>query len=171
MTRPGWSLLLALWVVRPDEVRLREILRVLPDVIRLLRRLAADSTLPRGIRVRLVLLLACLALPVDLLPDFVPVLGHADDAIIVALVLRSVVRTAGPQALEGHWPAALPVRGPAPGTGRTARTRCSPCRCPRPWSGAPELLDGDAGAPGLEGGRHAVNRILVHRAGLEPATR
>ena len=97
-------LLLALWVVKPDEVRLREILRLLPDVIRLLRRLAADSTLPRGIRVRLVLLLAYLALPVDLVPDFVPVLGYADDAIIVALVLRSVVRAAGPQSLEQHWP-------------------------------------------------------------------
>ena len=46
---------------------------------------------------------------VDLVPDFVPVLGNADDAIIVALVLRSVVRAAGPQALEGHWPVALPA--------------------------------------------------------------
>ena len=100
-----WAvLLLALWVVKPDEVRLRETLRVLPDVIRLLRRLAADSTLPRSIRVRLVLLLGYLALPVDLVPDFIPVLGYADDAIIVAFVLRSVVRAAGPQALERHWP-------------------------------------------------------------------
>ena len=103
MTRPGWSLLLALWVVRPDEVRLREILRVLPDVIRLLRRLAADSTLPRGIRVRLVLLLAYLALPVDLLPDFVPVLGHADDAIIVALGLRSACARSSAPPARRRW--------------------------------------------------------------------
>lgn len=48
--------------------------------------------------------MAYLALPVDLVPDFVPVLGFADDAIFVAVVLRSVARATGPQALEGHWP-------------------------------------------------------------------
>ena len=45
-----------------------------------------------------------LALPIDLIPDFVPVLGYADDAIIVALVLRSATRRAGPDALAKHWP-------------------------------------------------------------------
>ena len=48
--------------------------------------------------------MAYLALPIDLVPDFIPVLGYADDAIVVALVLRSVVRGAGPQALKRHWP-------------------------------------------------------------------
>ena len=43
-------------------------------------------------------------MPVDLVPDFVPVLGYADDAIITALVLRSVVRRTGPEALTRHWP-------------------------------------------------------------------
>jgi uncharacterized membrane protein YkvA (DUF1232 family) len=51
-----------------------------------------------------VLLLGYLALPFDLIPDFVPVLGYADDAIIVALVLRSATRSAGPDALAKHWP-------------------------------------------------------------------
>lgn len=50
------------------------------------------------------LLLAYLALPVDLVPDFIPVLGYADDAIVVVLVLRSVVRRAGPDAVARHWP-------------------------------------------------------------------
>jgi uncharacterized membrane protein YkvA (DUF1232 family) len=100
-----WLLLVAaLWLTRPDDLRLRELLRLLPDVLRLLRRLAADPGLPRGVRVRLWLLLGYLALPIDLVPDFVPVLGYADDAVVVALVLRSVVRRAGPEALEGHWP-------------------------------------------------------------------
>jgi uncharacterized membrane protein YkvA (DUF1232 family) len=54
--------------------------------------------------VRLWLLLGYLALPFDLVPDVVPVLGYADDAVVVALVLRSVVRTTGPEALERHWP-------------------------------------------------------------------
>lgn len=43
------------------------------------------------------------ASPIDLVPDFVPVLGYADDAIIVVLTLRSVARAAGPEALRRHW--------------------------------------------------------------------
>jgi uncharacterized membrane protein YkvA (DUF1232 family) len=100
-----WLLLVAaLWLTRPDDLRLRELLRLLPDVLRLLRRLAADPGLPRGVRVRLWLLLGYLALPIDLVPDVVPVLGYADDAVVVALVLRSVVRRSGPEAVERHWP-------------------------------------------------------------------
>ena len=100
-----WLVLMAvLWARKPDELRLTELLRLLPDVARLLRRLAADPALPRGVRVRLWLGLAYLASPVDLVPDVVPVLGYADDAVVVALVLRSVVRRAGPAAVEGHWP-------------------------------------------------------------------
>ena len=100
-----WLVLMAvLWRTCPDELRLRELLRLLPDVLRLVHRLAGDGTLPRGVRVRLWLLLGYLALPFDLVPDFVPVLGHADDAVVVALVLRSVVRHAGPAAIDRHWP-------------------------------------------------------------------
>jgi uncharacterized membrane protein YkvA (DUF1232 family) len=98
------ALLVALLVARPKGNLLGEAVRLLPDLLRLLRRLAADSTLPRGARVRLALLLAYLAIPFDLVPDFVPVLGYADDAIIVSLVLRSVVRRAGSPAVRRHWP-------------------------------------------------------------------
>jgi uncharacterized membrane protein YkvA (DUF1232 family) len=89
---------------RFDLAALREGLRMLPDLIRLLKRLAADPVLPRGVRIRLWLLLAYLLFPVDLVPDFIPIVGYADDAIIVALALRSVIRHAGPQAIERHWP-------------------------------------------------------------------
>src|SRR4051794_3671472 len=97
----GWDLLIGLavallvtWlvligtlaIVRPRGGLLREALRLLPDVLRLVRRLAADPGLPRGVRVRLALLLAYLALPIDVVPDFIPVLGYADDAILVTLV-------------------------------------------------------------------------------------
>jgi uncharacterized membrane protein YkvA (DUF1232 family) len=98
------ALLLVLWRAAPDQTRLRDALRLLPDLLRLLRRLADDENLPRGVRIRLAALLAYLALPIDLVPDFIPVLGYADDAIITALVLRSVVRSAGPDALTRHWP-------------------------------------------------------------------
>lgn len=98
------GLVAALWIGKPDEVGVRETLRLLPDMLRLLKRLAADPAMPRGVRVRLALLLAYLALPLDLIPDFIPVLGYADDAIVVALVLRSVTRRAGPEAVTKHWP-------------------------------------------------------------------
>jgi uncharacterized membrane protein YkvA (DUF1232 family) len=97
-------LIATLALVRPRGGLLREALRLLPDVLRLVRRLATDRDLPRGVRVRLGLLLAYLAFPIDLVPDFVPVLGYADDAIIVMLVLRSVVRRAGLEAVRRHWP-------------------------------------------------------------------
>jgi uncharacterized membrane protein YkvA (DUF1232 family) len=100
-----WAVLAAvLWVTKPDEYALKEALRLLPDLIRLIKRLVADPETPRGVRIRLALLLVYLALPVDLIPDFVPVIGYADDAIIVALVLCSATRRAGPDALARHWP-------------------------------------------------------------------
>ena len=98
------GLLSALLVARPKGNLLGEALRLLPDLLRLLRRLAADSDVPRGARVRLSLLLGYLAIPFDLVPDFVPVLGYADDAIVVSLVLRSVVRRAGAPLVRRHWP-------------------------------------------------------------------
>ena len=98
------ALVAALWLGRPDDVRVRDALRLLPDLVRLLRRLAADPSLPRGVRIRLWLLLGYLALPLDLVPDFIPVIGYADDAVIVALALRSVTRHAGAEALSRHWP-------------------------------------------------------------------
>ena len=87
-----------------DRAALGEGMRLLPDVIRLLRRLAADRSVPRGVRIRLGLLLGYLLMPIDLVPDFLPVIGYADDAIIVAIGLRSVVRAAGPEVIAAHWP-------------------------------------------------------------------
>ncbi|OBA92892.1 hypothetical protein A5662_20750 [Mycobacteriaceae bacterium 1482268.1] len=98
------ALVVALAIMRPQGGLLRDAARILPDVLRLIRRLAADKSLPSGVRIRLWALLAYLALPFDLIPDFVPVLGYADDAIIVTAVLRSVVRRAGIEAVRAHWP-------------------------------------------------------------------
>ena len=123
-----WLILLALlWRARTDELTARGALRLLPDVVRLVRRLAADGSLPRGVRVRLWLLLGYLLLPIDLVPDVLPVIGYADDVVLVAWALRSVVRRAGADALARHWPgepaglalvsrlAGLPPTGTPPG--------------------------------------------------------
>jgi uncharacterized membrane protein YkvA (DUF1232 family) len=87
-----------------QEVRLRDLLRLVPDVARLLKRLVGDRSVPLGARIWLLLLLAYLASPIDLIPDFIPVIGYADDAIVVALALRLASRRAGRDALEQHWP-------------------------------------------------------------------
>jgi uncharacterized membrane protein YkvA (DUF1232 family) len=101
----AWAaLIVVLIITRPRGGLLRQALRLLPDLLRLLPRLARDDSLPRAVRVGLALLLAYLAFPIDLVPDFIPVLGYADDAIIVAAVLRWVVRRLGVQAVRRQWP-------------------------------------------------------------------
>ena len=102
-----WAALVAAlyWLERKhnDPTRLKDLLRLAPDVIRLFRRLASDSTLPRGVRVRMALLTGYLVLPIDLVPDFVPVVGYVDDALIIIWALRSITKTAGTDALDRHW--------------------------------------------------------------------
>ncbi|QBR90908.1 DUF1232 domain-containing protein [Nocardioides euryhalodurans] len=101
----AWLLLLAaLWRARPDELTAAEALRLVPDVVRLLGRLARDPDLGWGLRLWLLGLLAYLAMPIDLVPDVIPVIGYADDAVVVVLALRAVARRAGPEALRRHWP-------------------------------------------------------------------
>jgi uncharacterized membrane protein YkvA (DUF1232 family) len=99
-------MMVALYVIarrEEDPAGFRDVLRLVPDVLRLLRRLAADPDLPRGVRWRLSAVVVYLVLPIDLVPDFIPVIGYADDAVVVALGLRWVVRAAGVDALERHW--------------------------------------------------------------------
>ena len=99
-----WVLfVVVLLVARPRGMDLAEAKRLVPDLVRSLRGLAREPGVGRGVRVRLFLLLAYLACPIDLIPDVIPVLGYADDVIIVSLVLRSVVRRAGREALARHW--------------------------------------------------------------------
>jgi uncharacterized membrane protein YkvA (DUF1232 family) len=98
------GLVITLLVLRPEGSVLKDALRILPDTVRLLRRIGADRTVPKGVRLRLYLLFVYLASPIDLIPDFLPVIGYADDAVIVAAVLRSVVRRAGSDTIRRHWP-------------------------------------------------------------------
>lgn len=100
-----WAALIAfLLVARPKGDLLRESIRLLPDTLRLLKRLASASDVPGSVKVRLWLLFVYLASPIDLVPDFVPIIGYADDAVLVALVLRSAARRSGVDTLRRHWP-------------------------------------------------------------------
>ena len=87
----------------------RAVARLVPDCLRLARRLARDPRVPRARRLSLLALAAYLALPFDLVPDVIPVLGVLDDALLVVVVLRGVARAAGPELLVEHWPG--PPRG------------------------------------------------------------
>jgi uncharacterized membrane protein YkvA (DUF1232 family) len=75
-----------------------------PDCLVLFKRLLGDPAVPRGRKVALALLVAYLASPIDLVPDFIPVAGQLDDAILVGLVLRGLVRGGGPELVRRHWP-------------------------------------------------------------------
>jgi uncharacterized membrane protein YkvA (DUF1232 family) len=82
----------------------RAVARFIPDCLVLVRRLLADPAVPRTSKLLLGGLAAYLASPIDLVPDFVPVAGQLDDAVVVALVLRAVLRRTGPEKLREHWP-------------------------------------------------------------------
>lgn len=77
--------------------------RFVPDCLVLFRRLLGDPRVPRRNKLALLLLLGYLAMPFDLIPDFIPVAGQLDDVILTALVLRFVLRGAGPELLTQYW--------------------------------------------------------------------
>jgi uncharacterized membrane protein YkvA (DUF1232 family) len=100
-----WLLFVAvLWVFRPRDVRLGQLVRIVPDVLRLVRQLLGDRTVPLGVRLALVGLLAWLVNPIDLIPEFIPVLGPLDDVVVAVLVLRYVRRRLGDDELRRRWP-------------------------------------------------------------------
>jgi uncharacterized membrane protein YkvA (DUF1232 family) len=81
----------------------RALVLFIPDCIGLVRRLARDPRVARRWRWVLVALLVYLVAPFDLVPDFVPIAGQLDDALLVALALRGVLRSAGPVVVAEHW--------------------------------------------------------------------
>jgi uncharacterized membrane protein YkvA (DUF1232 family) len=100
----AWLALLAmLWLLRPRGVGARELVRVVPDLLRLTRDLLLDRTAPRGVRIALVVLLGWLINPIDLIPEFIPVLGPLDDVIVAVVVLRYVRRRLGAEELRRRW--------------------------------------------------------------------
>lgn len=82
----------------------RALASFIPDCLILVRRLLGDDRVSRRSKLLLAALIVYLAMPIDLVPDFIPVAGQLDDAIIVAFVLRHLVRAAGPDLLREHWP-------------------------------------------------------------------
>ena len=81
----------------------RTLATFIPDCLVLFRALLHDPRVPTRRKLLIVALIAYLAMPVDLVPDFIPIAGQLDDAIVVALVLRSLLRSGGPELLREHW--------------------------------------------------------------------
>ena len=81
----------------------RELAGLLPNLVALFRGLLRDPRVPRGTKLWIGFAVAWLISPIDLIPEFVPIAGPLDDAIVAALVLRHVLKRAGRQVVEGHW--------------------------------------------------------------------
>jgi uncharacterized membrane protein YkvA (DUF1232 family) len=101
----AWLVLVAvLWLFRPRDARISELLRVVPDILKLVRDLATDHETPFGVRLALFGLLAWILSPIDLIPEFIPVIGPLDDVVVGVLVLRYVRRRVGEAELRRRWP-------------------------------------------------------------------
>ena len=99
-----WTLFaVALFVLRPKDLPLKEMVRLVPDLVRLLRALGRDGALARGARWQVGFLLVYLVLPIDLIPDFIPVIGFADDAILTYIVLRNTLKHTDPELVDRSW--------------------------------------------------------------------
>jgi uncharacterized membrane protein YkvA (DUF1232 family) len=95
-------LVLAL-IVSGRHVAAKELALLVPNLVLLFKDLARDPAVPRGPKIALAIGVVWLISPIDLLPEFLPVLGPLDDAVVAALVLRYLVRRAGPDVVRRHW--------------------------------------------------------------------
>ncbi len=102
-----WAAFLLLLVLVGRRSDAKVMARFIPDMIVLFKRLLGDSRVPRKRKALLWLTIAYLALPIDVVPDFIPVAGQLDDAIVVALVLRWMLRGVDPGVLDELWPGPL----------------------------------------------------------------
>ena len=99
-----WAVLLVVfWVLRPKGVPIRELLGLIPDVLRLLRSVIGDGAVPLDVRLVLVGLLAWILSPIDLIPEFIPVLGPMDDVVVAVVAMRYVRRRLGVADLRRRW--------------------------------------------------------------------
>ncbi len=81
----------------------RELAMLLPNLALLFKGLIGDPRVPRRSKALLLFGLAWFASPIDLIPEFIPFLGPLDDAVVAALILRWLARTAGREVVRDHW--------------------------------------------------------------------
>ena len=99
-----WLVMLALlWVLRPKGLAVRDLLGLVPEVVRLVRSVISDRSAPLDVRLVLVGALAWMLSPVDLIPEFIPVLGPLDDVVVAVVARRYVRRRLGVADLSKRW--------------------------------------------------------------------
>lgn len=99
-----WAILLVLFfALRPKGVSAREVVGVIPDVLRLFRSVIGDRSAPFDVRLVLVGLMAWILSPIDLIPEFIPVLGPLDDVVVAVVAMRYVRRRVGVADLRRRW--------------------------------------------------------------------
>jgi len=99
-----WGLLLVvLWLLRPKGVPTRELLRVVPDLLRLTRSVVTDGAVPLEVRIVVVGALVWVVNPIDPIPEFIPVIGLLDEVIVTVLALRYVRHRLGRADLRRRW--------------------------------------------------------------------
>jgi uncharacterized membrane protein YkvA (DUF1232 family) len=103
-----WLGLVAVLLATGRRAEARALAGFVPDCLLLISRLMRDDRVPRRRKLLLAGLLGYLALPFDLVPDFIPVVGQLDDVLIVALVLRRLLRSEGADLVREHWPGPEP---------------------------------------------------------------
>ncbi len=81
----------------------RAVAGLIPDCVVLFKNLLKDKRMPSRYKLLLWLLIGYLLFPIDIIPDFIPVAGQLDDAIIVALVLRAILKRAGSKTVKENW--------------------------------------------------------------------
>jgi uncharacterized membrane protein YkvA (DUF1232 family) len=108
-TASVYALFVAVLVLAGRGEGARAAAAFVPDCVVLFRGLLSDPRVPRRKKLVLAALIPYLLMPFDLVPDFIPVAGYLDDAVIVAFALRYVLRGSGPDLIAAHWPG-----GPAP---------------------------------------------------------
>lgn len=99
-----YALFVAVLLIAGRRESARALAGFIPDCVILCSRLLHDPRVPRRKKALLVALAGYLALPFDLVPDFIPIAGQLDDVVIVALVLRSLLRMGGEPLVREHWP-------------------------------------------------------------------
>jgi uncharacterized membrane protein YkvA (DUF1232 family) len=97
------ALLVVFWVFRPRGMRARELAAIVPDIVRLLRSLIAGNDVPLDVRLVCVGLVAWIVSPIDLIPEFIPVLGPLDDVVVAVVAMRFVRRRLGSAELGRRW--------------------------------------------------------------------
>lgn len=104
MVTVTWGSLVALARRLPDGA-LKDIAMLVPACVTAGRRLCRDPAVPARVKLALAFALAWTLSPIDLIPEFIPVIGPLDDVVVIALALRYAARHTPIEALERAWPA------------------------------------------------------------------